>query len=302
MTNLTLRQFRYVDAVARHGHFTRAAEACAVSQPALSMQIREIEAQLGHPLFERASRGVHLTVFGAEVLRRAREILQAVDELGNMARNTESGIAGGLRLGIIPTVAPYLLPQLIATLHDARPALDLKIRESLTPHLLDELSEGRLDCAVVALPISDPTLAEFPLFSEDFVLIRPARDAGAPLPNPEQLQEMRLLLLEEGHCFRDQALSFCGAPQARPREHFDCNSLTTLVQLVAAGLGVTLLPEMAVEVETRHRDLAVDRFTAERPQRHIGLVWRRQNPLGPRLKEIGHLLQEATRAAPAPPG
>ncbi|MEO0994016.1 MAG: LysR substrate-binding domain-containing protein [Pseudomonadota bacterium] len=291
MVNLTLKQLRYVDALARHGHFGRAAEASAISQPALSMQIKELEAQLGTPLFERSARQVRLTQFGEEVARRARDILRAVDELGDLARAARDRLAGRLRIGVIPTVAPYLLPRLIGALAASHPELDIHVRETVTPKLIQELSEGRIDTALVALPVSEPSFAEVALFEEDFVLVRPEADADRPVPSAEALQEMRLLLLEEGHCFRDQALSFCNMPSARPREGLDGSALSTLVQMVGAGLGVTLIPEMAVPVETPSAAVTVARFPAPEPSRTIGMIWRRTSPLADQLSQIAEVVR-----------
>ncbi|WP_284179935.1 hydrogen peroxide-inducible genes activator [Rhabdaerophilum sp. SD176] len=293
MLNLTLRQLRYFEALARHGHFGRAAEACAISQPALSMQIRELEQALGTGLFERGARQVRLTAFGEEVAQRARDILRAVDELGDLARGAQEGLAGRLRIGIIPTVAPYLLPRIIADLTRVHPALDLHVRETMTPKLIEELNEGRLDTAIVALPVSEASLEEVALFSESFVLVRPGDQEGLPVPDRRQLPEMRLLLLEEGHCFRDQALAFCHMPSSRPREWLDGSSLSTLVQMVGAGIGITLIPEMALAVETRSAPVSVVRFEGEQPSRTIGMVWRRKNPLAPRLAGIAALVKDA---------
>lgn len=293
MINFTLRQLRYFEAVARQGHFGRAAEACAISQPALSMQIRELEEQIGTELFERSARQVRLTSFGEEFLVRVREILRGVDELGDFARGARDRLDGRLRIGIIPTVAPYLLPAIISHLASHHPGLDLHLRETITPKLIDELIEGRLDTAIVALPVSEPSLMETPLFSERFVLVRPADQANQPVPDRGQLREMRLLLLEEGHCFRDQALSFCHLASDRPREWLDGSSLTTLVQMVSAGIGITLIPEMALAVETRSAPVSINRFEGDEPRRTIGMVWRRSNPLGPRLAEIAALVKEA---------
>ena len=293
MISLTLRQFRYFDALVRHGHFGRAAEASAVSQPALSMQIKELEETLGAQLVERGARQVRLTPLGEELSIRVRDILRAVDEIGDLARASSNRLVGRLRLGVIPTVAPYLLPQVMRRLAEEHPSLDLYVRETVTPKLLQELSEGRLDAAIVALPVSEATLRETPLFAEDFVLVRPAADREAPLPSKEGLREMRLLLLEEGHCFRDQALSFCEMGGSRPREMLDGSSLSTLVQMVSAGIGVTLLPEMALPVETRSADVAVQRFPKPRPSRQVGMVWRKSSPLDGQLR----LVAEAVRAA-----
>jgi LysR family transcriptional regulator, hydrogen peroxide-inducible genes activator len=306
MNNLTLRQLRYFDALARHGHFGRAAEASAISQPALSMQIRELELTLGTPLFERGPRQVRLTGFGEDVLSRVRDILRAVEELGDLARASGDSLAGRLRIGVIPTIAPYLLPRVVGRLAERYPGLDLHVRETVTPRLLQELAEGRLDAAIVALPVSEASLTEVALFSEAFVLVRPPEDEGKPVPNAESLGRMRLLLLEEGHCFRDQALSFCNLTSATPREILDGSSLTTLVQMVSAGIGVTLIPEMAVRVETRSGPVSLARFPAPGPSRTIGMVWRRTSPLASRLMRIAEVVRDAAdaqvRSAEDPPG
>lgn len=296
MKSLTLKQMRYVDALARMGHFGQAADLCAISQPALSMQIKELETALGTPLFERGARQVRLTGFGEEVVSRMRDILRGVDELAELAQGARDGLAGRLRIGVIPTIAPYLLPRIIARLTEENAALDLRIRETVTPRLIAELTEGRLDTAIVALPVSEPSLVEVPLFDEAFVLVRHAREAGRPIPSPERLREMRLLLLEEGHCFRDQALSFCNLPAAPPREILDGSSLSTLVQMVGAGIGVTLIPDMAVDVETRSAAVAVDRFEGEEPKRTIGMVWRRSSPLDKQLRAVAEIVRAASHA------
>lgn len=291
MTNLTLKQLRYFDALARHGHFGRAAEAAAISQPALSMQIRDLEDTLGTPLLERGPRALRLTAFGEEFLARARAILRQTEELEDLARAARAELTGRLRIGVIPTVAPYLLPRVIARLTAEYPALDLTLRETVTPRLVADLAEGRLDCALLALPLSEPALEEVALFSEPFLLVRPKADAGKPAPDRDGLREMRLLLLEEGHCFRDQALSFC-APAGTPREMMDGSSLSTLVQMVGAGIGVTLIPEMAVAVETRSAPVSVTAFRDPQPRRTIGLVWRRSTPLAPQLRQIAETIRD----------
>ena len=187
-----------------------------------------------------ARRQVRLTGFGEAFALRVRDILRSVDELQDLARVSQDGRVGRLRIGVIPTVAPYLLPAIIGNLTHAYPGLDLHVRETVTGKLIGELAEGRIDAAIVALPVSEPSLTEVALFAEDFVLVRPGEDEGKPVPNGETLSKMRLLLLEEGHCFRDQALSFCNRHSAMPRELLDGSSLSTLVQMVSAGIGVTL--------------------------------------------------------------
>jgi LysR family hydrogen peroxide-inducible transcriptional activator len=296
MISLTLKQLRYFEALARHGHFGRAAEACAISQPALSMQIKELEEILGAQLFERSARQVRLTTFGEAFATRARDILRSVDELGDFARAAQNRAIGRLRIGVIPTIAPYLLPSIIANLTKAYPGVDIHVRETLTPILLRELGEGRLDTCILALPVSEPSFAEVALFEEEFVLVRPGADAGKPVPNLESLREMRLLLLEEGHCLRDQALSFCNLRSGLPRESLDGSSLSTLVQMVSSGIGVTLIPEMAVNVETRSAGVAIAHFKKPAPARTIGMIWRKTNPLAGELLQISKIVQQAALA------
>ena len=301
MNRLTLRQLRYFDALARHCHFGRAAEACAISQPALSMQIKEMEEALGGVLIERGARQVGLTNFGEQAAQHVRDILRSVDELGDFARASQDRLVGRLRIGMIPTVAPYLLPAVIGNLTRTHPELDIHVRETLTRKLIEELAEGRLDAAIVALPVSEPSLAEVALFAENFLLVRPGEDEGTPVPSGEALREMRLLLLEEGHCFRDQALSFCKMRSSPPREVLDASSLSTLVQMVSAGIGVTLIPEIAVAVETRSASVSVARFKNPQPSRTIGMVWRKTNPLARQLLQISEMVCLAADAARKPP-
>lgn len=291
MINLTLKHFRYFDALARFGHFGRAAEDCAISQPALSVQIKELETMLGAPLVERTSRKIKLTTLGEEFLIRARKVLSDVDEMATLARSSEGSLKGALRLGVIPTIAPYLLPSIIQKLGATYPDLDLQPRESVTQSLVQDLLESRLDFIIAALPISEPSLQEFALFDEEFVLVRPERDADLPVPSPDKLQEMKLLLLEEGHCFRDQALEFCDLKPSDPNFIMEGSSLSTLVQMVRAGLGLTLLPEMAIPLETQQAGLSIARFSANRPHRRIGMIWRKTSPLGPQLLELGAILR-----------
>jgi len=299
MKNLTVRQLRYFDALARHGHFGRAADVCAITQPALSQQIRDLEQSLGAPVFERTARAVRLTPLGEALAPRIRSILQSVEELGEIARAAHGRLAGQLRIGAIPTVAPYLLPRLIGSLMRRYPELELFVRETQTARLVQEVSDGKLDLAIVALPLQETTLAEAPLLTERFVLVRPSGDAGKPAPGLDVLREMRLLLLEEGHCFRDQALSFCKSGGAMPREVLEGSTLSTLVQMVSAGIGVTLIPDMAVAMETRSADVSVTRFAPPEPARTVGMVWRRTNPLTHRLAEVAALARRSLMALDA---
>lgn len=293
MNNLTLKQLRYFDVLIRHGHFGRASQACAVSQPAISMQIKDLEEKLGTCLLERNARQVQLTSFGEEFAKRVKAILRSVDELGELANAMEERWIGRLRIGIIPTVAPYLLPRTLDALITHQSDLDVHVREALTERLVEELDAGRLDLAIVALPISEHFLEEQPLFEENFVLVTQERNALAKAVMPEQLREMKLLLLEEGHCFRDQALSFCNVQSGPPREVMEGTSLSTLVQMVNAGIGVTLLPEMAIDVETRSTGVSVQHFTEPKPSRTIGFVWRKSSPLEKQLQHVAETIRQA---------
>ena len=247
---------------------------------------------LGSPLVERASRQIRLTALGENFVARARKILLEVDELDDLVRAAGGPLAGALRFGVIPTVAPYLLPDVIKAFSERFPELELQPRESVTGSLIESLLESQLDMAVVALPISEPALQEFALFEEDFVLVRSSDDAQKAVPSPEKLREMRLLLLEEGHCFRDQALSFCEMKRADPRLLMEGSSLSTLVQMVSAGIGVTLIPEMALPLETRSARVSVARFSPPGPSRTIGIVWRKTNPLAQQFMQIGAVVRK----------
>ncbi|MDQ0395732.1 LysR substrate-binding domain-containing protein [Labrys monachus] len=293
MINLTLRQLRYFEALARHGHFGRAADACAITQPALSVQIKELEESLGTALFERGARQVQLTNFGKEFALRTRDILRSVEALGDLAQASRDRLVGPLRIGIIPTVAPYLLPTIIGNLTRLHDGLDIHVRETLTPKLIQELADGRLDTAIVALPVSELSFTEVALFTEEFVLVRPGEDEGKPVPDRDTLREMRLLLLEEGHCFRDQALAFCNMHSMLTRELLDGSSLSTLVQMVGAGIGVTLIPEMAVAMETRSASVSIARFKSPRPSRTIGMIWRKTSPLVAQLMQISEVVRDS---------
>ena len=287
-----MKHLRYFAALAQHGHFGRAAHACAISQPALSLQVKELEDLLGAPLVERGPRQIRLTALGVTFAARARGILQSVDELADLARAASGSLAGKLQIGMIPTVAPYLMPNVIRRLMEAFPAIDLRPREAVTGKLIEDLAGGRLDVAVVALPVSEPALQEYPLFVEEFMLVRPCSDRRKPIPSSEMLREMRLLLLEEGHCFRDQALAFCHMTASPQRDLMEGSSLSTLVQMVGAGIGVTLIPEMAVATETARAPVSADRLAPPRPTRTIGMVWRRTNPLADRFIAIGDIVRD----------
>ena len=251
---------------------------------------------LGAPLVERTARQIRMTTLGEEFLERARKILIDVDEVSELARSAEGSLKGTLRMGVIPTVAPYLLPSIIQELGKRLPELDLRPRESVTKSLVEDLLHSRLDLVIAALPISEPALREFALFVEDFVLVRSLKEADRPVPSPEKLKEMKLLLLEEGHCFRDQALSFCDIRSSDPSLLMEGSSLSTLVQMVSAGLGLTLIPEMALPLETHSASVSISRFPSDTPKRTIGMIWRKTNPLSKQLMDLGAIVRQIGHA------
>lgn len=275
---MTLRELRYLVALADFGHFGRAAEACHISQPTLSTQLRKLEAFLGVTLFERTNKSVHITQIGAQIVAKARRVLAEADAIVALARQKTGPLTGPLNLGVIPTLGPYLLPWLLPALTDAYPDLSLIVHEDLTDHLLDRLKTHRLDAALVALPVVDDDLTARPLFDEPFFLACPPGHplARGQLVGPSELRQAHLLLLTDGHCLRDQALAVCGQTDAPPQNHgadFRASSLETIRQMVAAGMGCTLLPAMALASgEDRH--VAV-RSLAGEASRRISLVWRK---------------------------
>lgn len=289
-----MRHLRYFVALAQYGHFGHAADACSISQPALSVQIKDLEEILGTALIERSARNIRLTPTGIMFEKRAAEILQAVNDLGDLTRAAHRPMTGRLRIGVIPTIAPYVLPWLIRELAQDYPDLDLRPHEAVTQSLVADLNEGRLDLAILALPMGQPNLKETPLFDEEFVLVRPKTDANKPVPNADMLREMRLLLLSDGHCFRDQALSYCNLSPTLQRELMEGSSLTTLVQMVGAGIGVTLIPDMAVSIETRSADVSIARLPQPRPSRTIGALWRKTTPIADDLEKLCDVLRRFT--------
>ena len=291
MTKITLRQLRYFEALAQHRHFGVASNACSVTQPALSMQIRDFELALGVSLFEKGTHPVQLTPLGRIIAAKSKAIMLDVAELEELVRASDNQPLIDLRLGVIPTVAPYIFSKIAKDLTMHFTGLNLKMREAITSKLITAVIDGELDAAIIALPASEPRLRELELFRENFLLVRPKADAKKPVPRPEMLKEMRLLLLEEGHCFRDQALTFCKMGSSNTQDVMDGNSLTTLVQMVAAGFGVTLIPEMAAEFEGRIPNISIAKFHKNPPKRKIGMVWRRNSPLQDKYIEIAQIVK-----------
>ena len=292
-TRMTLQDLRYLVALVDHGHFGRAAEACHVTQPTLSTQIKKLEDQLGVILLERTNKSARVTAAGEDVVARARQILLDVEAIMEVGRRIARPLSGAFSLGVIPTLGPYLLPWLVPALKTDHPELRLAIREDLTAHLLERLVSHRLDAALVALPIANDHVECLPLFDEPFWFAEP-RAAGHEAANGDVMSEhelrgKKLLLLTEGHCLRDQALAICGTSDREADGDFRATSLETIRQMVATGMGSTLLPAMA------WNDILSPAVTARPLEggvgRRIGLVWRRSYPRVPDL----HLLAETLR-------
>lgn len=293
---MNLRDLEYLVAVADHRHFGRAADAAHVSQPTLSTQIRKLERELGVELFERNSRHVLPTAVGARVVDHARTVLREAGNIRDVARLARDPEAGRLRIGVFPTLGPYLLPHVVPHVHRRYPDLELLLVEAKTEAVIADLRSGDLDVGILALPVHDDQLESAPLFAEDFVLAVPADHDLARLTGPATTSVLageRLLLLEDGHCLRDQALAVCHLAGADERDGFRATSLETLRQMVAAGVGVTLLPELSVRPPVATSEhLRLIRFAAPAPSRNIAMFWRRTSPFRDFLPGIAELFRQ----------
>jgi LysR family hydrogen peroxide-inducible transcriptional activator len=286
---MTLKQLRYLAALSAHRHFGRAAEACSISQPALSMQIQELEAELGVTLVERRPGEVALTEIGIEVARRAGQVLAATRDLEDFARHRARPLTGRLRLGVIPSIAPYVLPKIL-------PPLQRRYHV-----LLKELAEGALDVIMLALPVDDAEIESLRLFDDPFLLAVPSTDNRPETVRvaADGIDTQRLILLEEGHCLRDQALAFCSS--ARRDVSLGATSLATVMQMVASGYGVTLLPRVAVDVELRDERVKLLRFADPAPGRTVGLAWRRTSSRKTDFTALGELITEMLAGSASKP-
>ena len=296
---MNLRDLRYLVALADLRHFGKAAEACFVSQPTLSTQIRKLEDELGVSLVERAPRKLMLTAAGQDVVLRARRIVAEVEEMRESARRSRDPEAGSLRLGVFPTLGPYLLPHVVPQLRERFPQLELLLVEEKSDVLLARLREGKLDASLLALPLHDEQLHVEFLFEEPFVLAAPRQHALASQSSltMAQLSDETLLLLEDGHCLRDQALDVCRLSGARERTGFRATSLETLRQMVAAGVGVTLLPALSVQAPiTQPANIQLVPFRAPAPSRRIGMVWRKSSALDGFLRILADAIGALARA------
>lgn len=292
---MNLRDLRYLVALAEHGHFGRAAESCFVSQPTLSTQIRKLEEELGVTLVERTPRKVLFTEAGRAVVERARTVLDEADKLRAVARRSQDPEARTVRLGIFPTLGPYLLPHVLPKVAKRFPRLELLLVEEKTEEILARLRDGRLDAVIVALPVPAEGLHTEFLFEEPFVLaLPPGHKLGSrrsvALPD---LADQDLLLLEDGHCLREQALEVCHLAGAGERSGFRATSLETLRHMVAAGVGLTLLPVLATKPPSAHaKDVRLVRFRNPAPSRRIAILWRTSSSLGELLEKLAQAFRE----------
>lgn len=288
----TLKQLRYLIALHKTLHFGKAAELCLVTQSTLSAGLQELEALLDLRLVERTKRHVMFTAEGEAVVERAVKILADVEDLTSMAAAAKDPTQGLVRLGVIPTIAPYLLPCIMPKLQAELPDLDIHLREEKSGVLCDKLKSGELDLVLFALPFACGEVTEYPLFDDRFLAAYPKGEAAGKEIRTDDLKDARLLLLEEGHCLRDHALSACNLLGAQARAAYSGTSLATLIQMVASGQGVTLLPEMAVTAGLADQaDLDVVAFSDISPTRQIGLIWRPANPREATFLKLGEAIK-----------
>ncbi|MHB0973529.1 MAG: LysR substrate-binding domain-containing protein [Thiobacillus sp.] len=300
---MTLQELKYLVALADHGHFGRAAEACFITQSTLSTQIKKLEDFLGVTLFDRSLKRVTPTPIGREILQAARNIVEESDRIRELARHAQDPMTRTLHLGVIPTLGPYYLPHALTLVHKKHPGLRLLLREEMTPQILEHLIDGKLDAGLLALPVNDDTLRVEPLFHEPFFAALPAGHALAKqsVLKVSDIMKEKLLLLDEGHCLRDQALDVCGTG-SRGREEVRATSLETLRQMVAMGLGLTLLPALAVDAGARQTRKAVEirPFKSPPPGRTIGLVWRKRAPFPETFERLAATLKATLPAEVEP--
>ena len=292
---MNLRDLRYLVALADHTHFGKAAAACFVSQPTLSTQIRKLEDELGVPVVERAPRKVMLTPAGREIAERARKIVADVEQMREVARRSQDPEAGTVRLGIFPTLGPYLLPHVVPAIGQRFPRLELLLVEEKSPVILSRLRDGRLDAGLLALPVHDDQLHTEFLFEEPFLLAVPGTHPLAKRDSlaMRDLSQQKLLLLEDGHCLRDQALDVCQLAGASETGGFQATSLETLRQMVAANVGMTLLPTLAVKPPVaRSETIRLLPFSDARPSRRIAMAWRKSSAMGGFLMQLAQVFRD----------
>jgi len=300
---MTLQELKYLVALADHGHFGRAAEACFITQSTLSTQIKKLEDFLGVTLFDRSLKRVTPTPIGREILQAARSIVEESERIRELAKHAQDPMARTIHLGVIPTLGPYYLPHALTLVHKKYPDLRLLLREEMTPQILEHLIDGKLDAGLLAMPVNDDSLRVEPLFYEPFYAALPAGHALAKrdVLKVSDIMAEKLLLLDEGHCLRDQALDVCGSG-SRGREEVRATSLETLRQMVGMGLGLTLLPALAVDAgpRTSKRSVEIRPFKSPPPGRTIALAWRKRAPFPETFERLAQTLKGALPAEVSP--
>jgi LysR family transcriptional regulator, hydrogen peroxide-inducible genes activator len=290
----TIKQLQYLVALHDHGHFGKAAEVCYVTQSSLSAGIRELETLIGVTLVERTRRVVRFTALGERIVEKARRVLREADELGAMVHAASKPLTGELRMGVIPTIAPFLLPRILPKLRTDWPDLKLYLREETSGAACESLSRGHVDCVLLALPYACGDIEFEPLFDDKLYVAFPAQEAPPGDATPDDIDATRFLLLEDGHCLRDHALSACNRPELRAEATMVGTSLHTLVQMVENGLGVTMLPKMAIDAGIlEHTKIVARPLSAENPSRKIALLWRKASPRGKEFALLADVLREA---------
>lgn len=291
----TIKQLQYLVALEEHGHFGRAAEACFVTQSTLSAGLRELESLIGVTLVERNRRVVRFTSLGERIADKARRVLHEAEELGDMVRAAGKPLSGDLRMSVIPTIAPFLLPRILPRLRRDWPDLKLYLREEMSGAACESLSHGRADCVLLALPYACGDIESETLFEDRLFVAYPGNEVPPESVTPDRIDEKRLLLLEDGHCLKDHALSACNRPELRANAAMLGTSLHTLVQMVDNGLGVTMLPEMAIKADILvNTGINARPLIADHPSRSIALVWRRASPRGKEFRLLADVLREVT--------
>jgi len=298
----TLKQLQYLAALREYGHFGKAAEACFVTQSTLSAGIKELEALLDITLVERTRRVVRFTELGNKIVEKAHRILREAEELSEMARSAGKPLAGDVRMSVIPTIAPFLLPKLLPKLRKDKPELKLYLREETSQAACDSLHHGQVDCVLLAQPFPCGDVESAPLFSDEILVAFPKGDPRDPPDtiDPALLDDNRLLLLEDGHCLKDHALAACNRPELRASARMMGTSLHTLVQMVDNGLGITLLPRMAIEGGILERtDIVARPLESDRAFRDIALIWRKNSPRREEFKLLAEIMSDEKNWKPS---
>ncbi|WP_219894711.1 LysR substrate-binding domain-containing protein [Aquisediminimonas profunda] len=291
----TIKQLQYLVALQEHGHFGKAAEACFVTQSTLSAGLRELESLIGVTLVERNRRVVRFTALGERIAEKARRVLREAEELGDMVRAAGKPLSGDLRMSVIPTIAPFLLPRILPRLRRDWPDLKLYLREETSGAACESLNHGRADCVLLALPYACGDIESEILFEDRLFLAYPGNEQPPETATADTIDEKRFLLLEDGHCLKDHVLSACNRPELRANAAMLGTSLHTLVQMVDNGLGVTMLPEMAIEANIlANTGITTRPLIADHPSRSIALAWRRASPRGKEFELLANVLREVT--------